>query len=107
MVLARRFRVTFEFLQASLDKRGAHPVPSFGEVKSSAWSRCMSRPLAHLTATSQLEEGHRSGRDVLLRQADCLAAQFCKAKRDFLGESAFTQKYGGGANSHGKCVSGK
>jgi Tol biopolymer transport system component len=34
-------------------------------------------------------------------------AQFCKAERDFLGESRFRAKYGGGANAHGKCVSGK
>jgi hypothetical protein len=33
------------------------------------------------------------------------AAQFCKAERDFLGDAAFTHKYGGGANAHGKCVS--
>jgi TolB protein len=35
------------------------------------------------------------------------AAQFCKAERDFLGDAAFTKKYGGGANAYGKCVSGK
>jgi len=35
------------------------------------------------------------------------AAQFCKAERDFLGESSFRQKYGGGANAYGKCASGK
>lgn len=34
------------------------------------------------------------------------AAKFCKAQRDFLGESAFRQQYGGGANAYGKCVSG-
>jgi Tol biopolymer transport system component len=34
------------------------------------------------------------------------AAQFCKAERDFLGNAAFTTKYGGGANAYGKCVSG-
>jgi dipeptidyl aminopeptidase/acylaminoacyl peptidase len=33
------------------------------------------------------------------------AAQFCIAERDFMGDAAFTQKYGGGANAHGKCVS--
>jgi Tol biopolymer transport system component len=33
------------------------------------------------------------------------AAQFCKAERDFLGDSQFRAKYGGGANAHGKCVS--
>jgi Tol biopolymer transport system component len=33
------------------------------------------------------------------------AAQFCKAERDFMGDAAFTAKYGGGANAHGKCVS--
>jgi dipeptidyl aminopeptidase/acylaminoacyl peptidase len=33
------------------------------------------------------------------------AAQFCNAERDFLGEAAFRQKYGGGANAHGRCVS--
>jgi Tol biopolymer transport system component len=33
------------------------------------------------------------------------AAKFCKAERDFLGDEAFTNKYGGGANAHGKCVS--
>jgi Tol biopolymer transport system component len=35
------------------------------------------------------------------------AAKFCKAEREFLGDSAFRQKYGGGANAYGKCVSGK
>jgi TolB protein len=37
------------------------------------------------------------------------AAQFCKAERTFLGDSAFAQKYGtndNGANAFGKCVSG-
>jgi Tol biopolymer transport system component len=34
------------------------------------------------------------------------AAQFCKALRDFLGEQTFRNRYGGGANAHGKCVSG-
>jgi Tol biopolymer transport system component len=34
------------------------------------------------------------------------AAQFCKAERDFLGDAAFRQKYGGDANAYGKCVSG-
>jgi Tol biopolymer transport system component len=34
------------------------------------------------------------------------AAQFCKADREFLGDASFTQKYGGGANAYGKCVSG-
>jgi dipeptidyl aminopeptidase/acylaminoacyl peptidase len=34
------------------------------------------------------------------------AAQFCKAERAFLGDGGFRQKYGGGANAHGKCVSG-
>jgi hypothetical protein len=36
------------------------------------------------------------------------AAQFCKAEREFLGESAFVQKYGtngSGANAFGNCVS--
>jgi Tol biopolymer transport system component len=33
------------------------------------------------------------------------ASQFCKAERDFLGEAAFRQKYGGGADAHGRCVS--
>ena len=35
------------------------------------------------------------------------AAQFCKAERAFLGDPAFTKKYGGGANAYGKCVSAK
>jgi len=35
------------------------------------------------------------------------AAKFCTAEREYLGKDAFTQKYGGGANAHGKCVSGK
>jgi len=35
------------------------------------------------------------------------AAQFCKAERDFLGDAAFAEKYGGGANAYGKCVSAK
>lgn len=33
------------------------------------------------------------------------AAQFCKAERDFLGEAAFKQRFGGAANAYGKCVS--
>jgi TolB protein len=38
------------------------------------------------------------------------SAQFCKAERDFLGDAAFTRKYGTnarGANAFGKCASGK
>ena len=35
------------------------------------------------------------------------AAKFCKAEQEFMGDGAFRQKYGGGANAHGKCVSGK
>ena len=34
------------------------------------------------------------------------AVQFCKAEREFFGNEAFRQRYGGGANAHGKCVSG-
>jgi Tol biopolymer transport system component len=34
------------------------------------------------------------------------AAKFCKGEREFVGDEAFRQKYGGGANAHGKCVSG-
>jgi Tol biopolymer transport system component len=34
------------------------------------------------------------------------AAKFCKAEREFEGDEAFRQRYGGGANAHGKCVSG-
>ena len=36
------------------------------------------------------------------------AAHYCKAQREFLGDSAFRQKYGraSGANAHGGCVSG-
>jgi hypothetical protein len=33
-------------------------------------------------------------------------AKFCEAEREFLGEEAFRQKYGGRANAYGKCVSG-
>ena len=33
-------------------------------------------------------------------------AQFCKALREFLGDATFRNRYGGGANAHGKCVSG-
>ena len=33
------------------------------------------------------------------------AAEFCKADREFVGDAAFTGKYGGGANAYGKCVS--
>lgn len=33
------------------------------------------------------------------------ASHFCKAERDFLGDSDFRTKYGG-ANAHGRCVSG-
>jgi Tol biopolymer transport system component len=35
------------------------------------------------------------------------AAGFCKADRQFLGDASFIQKYGGGANAYGKCVSTK
>lgn len=41
-----------------------------------------------------------------LREAYKNGAQFCRAERDFLGEEAFRQRYGGGANAHGRCVSG-
>jgi Tol biopolymer transport system component len=34
------------------------------------------------------------------------ASHFCKALREFLGDEAFRNRYGGGANAHGKCVSG-
>jgi TolB protein len=34
------------------------------------------------------------------------AAQFCKAERDFFGDETFRNRYGGGANAYGKCVSG-
>lgn len=33
------------------------------------------------------------------------AAHYCKALRAFLGDEAFGNRYGGGANAHGKCVS--
>jgi hypothetical protein len=33
-------------------------------------------------------------------------AKFCKAERAFLGDGAFAQKYGGGADAHGRCVAG-
>jgi Tol biopolymer transport system component len=33
------------------------------------------------------------------------ASTFCKAEREFFGEDAFRERYGGGANAHGKCVS--
>jgi Tol biopolymer transport system component len=33
------------------------------------------------------------------------ASKFCKAEREFFGEEAFRQRYGGGANAYGKCVS--
>jgi Tol biopolymer transport system component len=34
------------------------------------------------------------------------ASHFCKALREFLGDEAFRNRYGGGANAHGKCVRG-
>jgi Tol biopolymer transport system component len=34
------------------------------------------------------------------------ASHFCKALREFLGDEDFRNRYGGGANAHGKCVSG-
>jgi Tol biopolymer transport system component len=34
------------------------------------------------------------------------AAKYCKAEREFFGNTAFANKYGGGANAYGKCVSG-
>jgi Tol biopolymer transport system component len=34
-------------------------------------------------------------------------AHFCKAQRDFLGDQAFRERYGDGANAYGKCVSAK
>ena len=33
------------------------------------------------------------------------ASHYCKAERDFWGAEAFRQRYGGGSNAHGKCVS--
>ena len=33
-------------------------------------------------------------------------AHFCKAEREFWGEAGFRARHGGGANAHGKCVSG-
>jgi len=30
----------------------------------------------------------------------------CKEERERLGEAEFTDRYGGGANAHGRCVSG-
>jgi TolB protein len=33
------------------------------------------------------------------------ASHYCKALREFLGDEAFRNRYGGGANAHGKCVS--
>jgi Tol biopolymer transport system component len=33
------------------------------------------------------------------------AAQYCKALRAFLGDAEFRNRFGGGANAHGKCVS--
>jgi TolB protein len=35
------------------------------------------------------------------------ASKFCKAEREFLGQENFRQRYGGDANAHGRCVSGK
>lgn len=35
------------------------------------------------------------------------AAAFCRAERDFLGDARFEEKFGGGANAYGKCVSAK
>jgi TolB protein len=35
------------------------------------------------------------------------AAQYCEALREFLGDVAFRNRYGGGANAYGKCVSGR
>jgi Tol biopolymer transport system component len=32
-------------------------------------------------------------------------SHFCKAEREFLGDEAFRARYGGGNNTHGKCVS--
>ena len=33
------------------------------------------------------------------------AAAYCKAERDHFGEAAFRERYGGGADAYGKCVS--
>jgi Tol biopolymer transport system component len=33
------------------------------------------------------------------------SSHYCKALREFLGDEAFRNRYGGGANAHGKCVS--
>jgi TolB protein len=33
------------------------------------------------------------------------ASHYCKALREFLGDAEFRNRYGGGANAHGKCVS--
>jgi TolB protein len=34
------------------------------------------------------------------------ASHYCKALRAFLGDAAFRSRFGGGANAHGRCVSG-
>ena len=33
------------------------------------------------------------------------AAAYCKAERDHFGEAAFRERYGGGADAYGRCVS--
>jgi hypothetical protein len=33
------------------------------------------------------------------------ASHYCKALREFLGDAAFRNRFGGDANAHGKCVS--
>src|SRR5690349_6944496 len=62
------FRSRSSSSKASLDKRGAQSVPSFGEeMKSGKWSRCMSRPLTQPTLLGQKAEGQRSGACCQLR----------------------------------------
>jgi hypothetical protein len=61
---------------------------------------------ANITNTPSVAEGAPDWQPLLGPQRSDYknAAQFCKALRGFLGDEAFRNRYGGGANAHGKCV---
>jgi TolB protein len=62
--------------------------------------------VTRLTATAGSSEGSPDWQPLHGPQRSDFknAAQFCKAERDFLGDEAFRNRYGGGANAYGKCV---
>ena len=77
---------------------------------SSRWmptarTRCSSRPTSLDTWSIRLTPGLAAVSPAHSESDYKNGAKFCKAEREFLGEAGFRQKYGGGANAYGKCVS--